>query len=123
MRSSEPKARSKRQQTRKRALLAELVENATLFSPPHTQVYVRGEHVAHGFALEVEDRGVGIPAAELPRIFDRFYRGSNVAKRVSGSGIGLATVRSAVELLGGAVSARSTEGAGTTITVRLPLAD
>lgn len=46
-------------------LLAELIENATVFSPPHTRVLIRGEMVARGFALEVEDRGLGIPPEEL----------------------------------------------------------
>ncbi|WP_211590406.1 nitrate- and nitrite sensing domain-containing protein [Microbispora sp. H11081] len=46
-------------------LLAELIENATVFSPPHTRVQVRGELVARGFAIEVEDRGLGIPPDEL----------------------------------------------------------
>ncbi|HEX3957711.1 MAG TPA: nitrate- and nitrite sensing domain-containing protein [Trebonia sp.] len=52
-------------------LLAELVENATAFSPPHTRVEVRGNPVGNGFAIEIEDRGLGIPAEELARINDR----------------------------------------------------
>ncbi len=49
-------------------LLAELIENATVFSPPHTRVQVRGEMVARGFAVEVEDRGLGIPPDELAHL-------------------------------------------------------
>ena len=52
-------------------LLAELIENATSFSPPHTRVEVRGDLVGKGFAIEIEDRGLGIPAAERARINDR----------------------------------------------------
>jgi signal transduction histidine kinase len=52
-------------------LLAELIENATAFSPPHTRVDVRGDPVGNGFAIEIEDRGLGIPADELARINDR----------------------------------------------------
>jgi signal transduction histidine kinase len=52
-------------------LLAELIENATAFSPPHTRVEIRGDLVANGFAVEIEDRGLGIPAAEIARINDR----------------------------------------------------
>ncbi|KAA9376431.1 HAMP domain-containing protein [Microbispora cellulosiformans] len=52
-------------------LLAELIENATVFSPPHTRVHVRGEVVGRGFALEVEDRGLGIPPEELERLNQR----------------------------------------------------
>ncbi|GII64071.1 hypothetical protein Skr01_41560 [Sphaerisporangium krabiense] len=49
-------------------LLAELVENATIFSPPHTHIEVRGERVARGFAIEVEDRGLGMPPEEMQQI-------------------------------------------------------
>jgi hypothetical protein len=52
-------------------LLAELIENATAFSPPHTRVEIRGELVGKGFAIEIEDRGLGIPAEQLARINDR----------------------------------------------------
>jgi signal transduction histidine kinase len=52
-------------------LLAELIENATAFSPPHTRVEIRGELVGKGFAIEIEDRGLGIPADQLARINDR----------------------------------------------------
>jgi hypothetical protein len=52
-------------------LLAELIENATAFSPPHTRVEVRGDPVGNGFAIEIEDRGLGIPAGELARVNDR----------------------------------------------------
>lgn len=107
-------------------VLDNLLSNAVKYSPSGgaIAVTVRRERGSDGewAVLEVEDEGVGIPSAELPRIFDRFYRGSNVARRVSGSGIGLSAVRSTVEQIGGAVTARSTEGAGATFTVRLPLA-
>jgi signal transduction histidine kinase len=55
-------------------LLAELIENATAFSPPHTRVEIRGDLVGNGFAIEIEDRGLGIPAEELARINDRLAR-------------------------------------------------
>jgi two-component system phosphate regulon sensor histidine kinase PhoR len=71
--------------------------------------------------LSVADSGMGIPAEELPRVFERFYRASN-AGVVKGTGVGLATVRQIVEQHGGRIEIASTEGAGTTVTVRLPLA-
>ncbi|MCT9931999.1 nitrate- and nitrite sensing domain-containing protein [Planotetraspora sp. A-T 1434] len=52
-------------------LLAELVENATIYSPPHTQIFVHGELVARGFALEIEDRGLGIAAEEMAQFNER----------------------------------------------------
>ena len=72
--------------------------------------------------LSVEDHGVGIPAADLPYVFDRFARASNVVGRVGGSGIGLTAARQVVEQHGGTIAVKSEEGQGSTFTVRLPLA-
>lgn len=71
--------------------------------------------------LQVADNGIGIPARDLPRIFDRFYRGSNVVHAFEGTGIGLAGAKQVVEQHGGQISVESCEGAGSTFTVRLPL--
>jgi signal transduction histidine kinase len=72
--------------------------------------------------LTVSDTGTGIPADELPRLFERFHRVADARGRSGeGSGIGLAMVRELVALHGGTVDARSTVGAGTTFTVTLPL--
>ena len=68
----------------------------------------------------VRDEGLGIPAADLPQIFDRFHRGANVTGRTRGVGIGLAGCKLIVELHGGTIAVDSTEGSGTTMTVRLP---
>jgi signal transduction histidine kinase len=69
----------------------------------------------------VEDHGAGIPAAEMPQVFSWYFRGSNVAEQVAGSGIGLAGARQIVEQHGGTIGAESREGEGSTFTVRLPL--
>jgi len=66
--------------------------------------------------LEVEDHGLGVPTTDLPHIFERFHRAGNV-----GTGLGLADVRQIVEQHGGTIAVDSREGAGTTVTVRLPL--
>ena len=67
------------------------------------------------------DTGVGIDAAELPHIFERFYRGSQANEaRGSGSGLGLAIVRSIVDMHGGAISVESQVGSGSRFTVTLP---
>ncbi len=71
--------------------------------------------------LQVTDRGVGIPAADLARAFERFHRGENVAGRVAGTGLGLAGAKQIVEEHGGEIAIESEEGVGTTVTVRLPL--
>jgi PAS domain S-box-containing protein len=107
-------------------LLENLVNNAVKYSPEGGDVTltVRPEEVAGEpwAVLAVEDRGIGIPAADLPHIFERFQRGRNVQGHIGGSGIGLAGVRQLVEQHGGRVTVDSHEGRGTTFTVRLPLA-
>jgi signal transduction histidine kinase len=69
----------------------------------------------------VRDRGLGIPAAEQRTIFDRFVRGAeSKARRIHGTGIGLAMVRQIVRAHGGDVEVSSTTGRGSTFTIRLP---
>jgi PAS domain S-box-containing protein len=80
---------------------------------------MRGEHGAA--VLEVEDTGAGIPAAELPRLFERFHRVESTQGRThEGSGIGLALVQELVKLHGGTIEATSTLGEGSTFRVRIP---
>ena len=71
--------------------------------------------------LDIADTGPGIPADELPHVFDRLWRGQH-ARDVAGSGIGLAVVRELVTAHGGTVTAASPANGGTTITLRLPVA-
>ena len=105
--------------------IGNLVANAVKFSPDGGEVLVRlsarGRGRARRAVIAVTDHGLGIPADELPRVFRRYHRAANVAGRVAGSGIGLASVRQIVEQHGGAVSAESAEGRGSTFTVELPL--
>ena len=71
--------------------------------------------------IEVADTGMGIPADDLPRLFQRFTRATNAIRgAISGTGVGLAIVRQLIEMHGGAVSVESTEGAGATFRVRIP---
>ena len=71
--------------------------------------------------VTVADTGIGIPAREMPRLFERFHRIEHIRSRSNeGSGIGLALVQELIQLHGGTVTASSTEGAGTTFTIRLP---
>jgi signal transduction histidine kinase len=72
--------------------------------------------------LTVQDQGLGIPAPDLPRVFERFHRGGNVAGRIPGTGVGLAAAQHIVQQHGGTITVESTEGAGATFTMRLPLA-
>jgi signal transduction histidine kinase len=102
-----------------------LATNALKYSAPDTAVIIeiRSEHTdtIPNAVVNVIDSGVGIPEADLPYVFDRFRRGSNVAGSIPGTGIGLAGTRQIVELHGGTVSIESKAGIGTTVTVRLPL--
>ncbi|MET0403843.1 MAG: ATP-binding protein [Cystobacter sp.] len=70
--------------------------------------------------LWVRDQGMGIPAEDVPHIFERFRRGRNVAPAISGSGVGLASAHRMVALHGGMLTVESVEGQGSTFTVRLP---
>jgi two-component system phosphate regulon sensor histidine kinase PhoR len=71
--------------------------------------------------VQVQDHGIGIPAEDLPLIFEQFYRASNVERQIRGLGLGLASARRIVEQHGGTLTVVSAEGIGSTFTVRLPL--
>jgi len=74
------------------------------------------------FEITVLDHGIGIPASDLPLLFERFRRGSNVEGQIRGSGLGLASSKQIVEQHGGTITVDTEEGRGSTFTVRLPLA-
>jgi len=103
-------------------VVTNLVGNAIKFTEPGGSVEVRVEPAGDGGArIVVADTGVGIEPTELPRIFERFYRGSRANEaRGSGSGLGLAIVRSIVDMHRGTVEVVSRLGTGTTFTVTLP---
>uniref|UniRef100_C6E6W2 histidine kinase n=1 Tax=Geobacter sp. (strain M21) TaxID=443144 RepID=C6E6W2_GEOSM len=97
-----------------------LISNALHYTPKSGRISLRIEPQRDGgVAIAVADNGMGMEEAELPRVFDRFYR-SPQARMVhnQGSGLGLAIVRSIMTLHGGSVSVASTPGAGTTATLR-----
>ena len=102
-------------------VLTNLIGNGLKFTPRGGSVRVVLSPRNRGARIQVVDTGVGIDPDELPRIFDRFYRGSRSNEaRGSGSGLGLAIVRSVVEMHGGRVIVESRVGAGSTFTVTLP---
>jgi signal transduction histidine kinase len=104
-------------------VLDNLVGNAVKYSPDGgviTVVCVREvDETGEWAILSVRDQGVGIPAADLGRIFERFHRAGNV-RAISGAGIGLAMIRDVVSLHGGTITVESSEGQGSTFTIRLP---
>ena len=98
-----------------------LLANAVKYSPDGGRIDVEMEIVAESLVqIVVRDEGVGIPSDELPRVFDRFFRASNV-QTLPGSGLGLSGVRYIVEGHGGTVTVSSEAGRGSTFTVRLPM--
>ncbi len=102
-------------------VVANLAANAIKFTPRGGSVVVDVAGTADGARIEVIDTGVGIEPAELPHIFERFYRGSRLNEaRGSGSGLGLAIVHSIVDMHGGRIEVESRIGSGTRFTVSLP---
>jgi PAS domain S-box-containing protein len=101
-----------------------LLTNAVKYTPQGGAVRIQVERIADDATphalLVVQDEGIGIPAADLPQIFERYRRGRNVGK-IAGTGIGLTGARQIVERHGGVIEIASSEGAGTRVTVSLPL--
>jgi signal transduction histidine kinase len=107
-----------------RRILSNLLTNAYGFTPEGGQVTVSATIRGGSAVLSVADTGIGIPEAELPRIFDKFRQTDRRAARErEGAGLGLSIVRELVRFLGGEVTVESTPGKGATFTVTLPLSD
>jgi signal transduction histidine kinase len=103
-----------------RHILNNLLSNAVKYSPPGSEVTFSLARRDEQAAIEIQDRGIGIPLEDQPRMFESFHRASNVENR-PGTGLGLAIVKKAVELHGGEISLASAVGSGTRFTVMLPL--
>jgi signal transduction histidine kinase len=104
-------------------LLSNLIGNALKFTPRGGEVVADLVDRPDEALIEVRDSGPGIPENDLPLVFDRFFRGTNVGEaRASGSGLGLSIARSIVEMHGGSIGVSSVVGQGATFTVRLPRA-
>lgn len=101
--------------------LHNLVLNAIKYSPDGGPISLSLDAGGDEVRIRVADRGIGIPADDLPYIFDRFHRGANTAGRTVGLGLGLVSVQRAVAAHDGSVDVESAEGTGTTFTIRLPL--
>jgi heavy metal sensor kinase len=111
-----------------RPLVQNLIDNAVKFTPAGGQVEVslRADVAVRRAVLRVADTGVGIPANDLPRIFERFYRGDRSRSRekeAPGTGLGLSICQAVVTALGGTIRVESGPGQGSVFTVELPLAD
>jgi signal transduction histidine kinase len=103
-------------------LVAILLDNAIKYSPDGTTVTIAAQQKSDEIELTVKDEGVGIEQADLPHIFDRFYRAdtSRSKQKVDGYGLGLSIAKQIVEAHHGSISAKSTPGSGSTFIVKLP---
>jgi two-component system phosphate regulon sensor histidine kinase PhoR len=100
-----------------------VIGNAVKFSDAGDVVHVSAEVEPDTVVVTCRDEGVGIPAAEVGRVFARFYRASNATRaETPGTGLGLSITKAVVEGHGGHVSVESVEDSGTTVVIRLPLA-
>jgi len=107
--------------TRIAQLLGNLLSNAVKFTPDGGKVEVRLGTEGDQAVLEVADSGIGIPAADRERIFDRFFRTALATQQaIQGTGLGLAITKAIVEAHNGTIAVDSDEGRGSTFTVRLP---
>jgi two-component system phosphate regulon sensor histidine kinase PhoR len=101
--------------------LRNLVANAITYSPEQTTIRIEVSRVGQRVAVSVSDEGPGIPAADLPRVFERFYRvDKSRARDPGGTGLGLAIVKHLVELHGGEIRAENRAGGGARFTLMLP---
>jgi two-component system sensor histidine kinase VicK len=100
-----------------------LVDNAAKYSPADATITLRSAQQEGEIVVEVTDRGPGIPAEDLPLIFERFYRVDKArTRKIGGAGLGLAIAKSIITAHGGRIAAESAVNHGTTMRLHLPLA-
>ncbi len=103
-------------------VVSNLLENATKYTEKGGRIAIAAAVAGRAIEVRVEDSGIGIPPADLPHVFERFYRADKARTRgQGGTGLGLSIVKHIVQAHGGTVQAASTYGKGTVITFRLPL--
>jgi signal transduction histidine kinase len=102
-----------------RGIVLNLLTNAVKYSPDGGQILLTVHGSASMVDIRIRDEGIGIPQAEINRIFEPYYRGTNVAS-INGTGLGLSIVKGSVELLGGTISVERVLPTGTAFTVQLP---
>ena len=102
------------------AALSQLLENAAQYSPPGSPIDVEATVVEDGLTIAVRDRGPGIPEADLPHVFERFYRGGNVKDRRSGTGMGLAIAKGVLAVERGRIAVENCADGGVIFTIVVP---
>lgn len=104
-------------------ILTNLLSNAEKYSDPETEIAIHVDSRAGEAIVAVSDHGPGVPADEVPRLFDRGFRAASVVRKAAGMGLGLYITRLLVEAHDGRIRAESQEGSGTTFFFTLPLAN
>ncbi len=107
---------------RLRQVLSILVDNAVRYCDAGDHVDIDVTTAGGAMAIAVVDTGVGVPEADVPHVFERFYRGSNAAKASKGTGLGLPVAKAIVDALGGTIALRNAPDVGVVVTLTLPLA-
>jgi PAS domain S-box-containing protein len=102
-------------------IIINLLSNAVKYSPPHSSVNFMVDCQAGDLVLTIQDCGIGIPEADISRLFDPFFRSENARDFTKGTGLGLAIVQEAVHAHNGTITCQSVVNSGTTFTVRLPM--
>ncbi|MBW3469540.1 PAS domain-containing sensor histidine kinase [Arthrospiribacter ruber] len=102
-----------------RNIVVNLLSNAIKYSHPHSSIKFSSSILPGKLTLTFHDKGLGIPAKDLPLIFERFFRAENVS-HIQGTGLGLNIVKKFIELMGGTINIKSKENIGSTFSVLLP---
>lgn len=102
--------------------IRQVVDNALRYSRPKSPIGVRAALDEKGIVIVVQDRGPGIPESDLPNVFERYYRGSNIRFRLAGTGMGLALARQIVRAHGGDIQIASSSEEGSEFVISLPVA-
>lgn len=106
-----------------RQMIDNLLDNAIKYTLPGGKINLRVATAQKQIIMQIQDAGIGIPAVDLPYIFDKFYRASNSGSDITGTGLGLAIVKSIIESHNGRIWVESEVGQGTTFTIVLPLTE
>ena len=104
-------------------VLRHLLENAARYTPPGSRILLRSRRDGDRLEFSVEDEGPGIDAADLPFIFEKFYRGRRGASKGKGTGMGLAIVRAILAAHGGGIEVESDPGEGACFRFWVPLVE
>ncbi len=101
------------------SLLANILSNALSYSPDHFTVWVQVSETGSAIVIQVRDHGIGIRENDLPKIFDSFYRGSNIGD-IKGMGLGLSMARRAADAMNGKIDVSSNVQQGSIFTITIP---